>query len=294
MTGRPGAVPVVQREAWFVPREEAGQRWPLRVTPGAFTAAGLPVPKDPRQWNSYQLTQRRGYKWSPAIDEHVRRRGAELLGGDALLCVDCDTALAVDGTVWLDGMRRLADLASESGSVLDLSGCVTVRTPGRGSHGPGWHLWFRADPVRPVRLGALERCPLIELKNRCTAPGSPGYVVRSLPDGELSILPSWLADLAGPPRPGVIGRTGRSDRTRERLEGVLSFLLEARPGDGRNGRLYWASCRYAEAVAAGELEPAVAERVLYRAAEENGHAAKHGAAQTRATIASGLRQAAVA
>ena len=294
MSGQEGIVPVPLRGARFVPREEAGRRGPERVTPGAFAAAGLPVPPDPRQWNSYQLSQRKGWPWSPAIDAHVWRRGAELLGGSDLLCVDCDTALAVDGTVWLDGFRRLADFASESGSVLDLSGCVAVRTPGHDSHGQGWHLWWRADPDCPVRLGALARCPLIEIKARCTAPGSPGYVVRSVPDGELDTFPGWLADLAGPPRPAVIGRNGRSGHTRDRLEAVVAFLLEAGPGDGRNGRLFWASCRCAEMIAGGELEPAVAERALFAAAEGNGHVVKHGAAATRATIASGLRQAAVA
>lgn len=294
MSTADGTVPPQLRVCRFVPREEAGKRHPLRVTPGAFSAAGLPVPSDPRQWNAYQLSGRRGYEWSPAIDQHVRRRGAELLGGDSLLCVDCDTALAVDGTVWMDGLRRLADLAGETGNLLDLSGCVSVRTPGHGTHAAGWHLWWRADPDRPVRLGALDRCPLVEVKSRCTCPGSPGYEIRGVPDGELDVIPRWLAELAGPPRPAVIGRHGRTDRSRERLEGVLSFLLEAGAGDGRNGRLFWASCRYAEAVAAGEIDMAVAERALYRAAESNGHVSKHGAAQTRSTIASGLRQAALA
>ncbi len=294
MTGRAGTVPAVLRAGRFVPREQAGRREPQRVTPKAFEAAGLPIPASPGQWNAYQLSGRKGYAWTPALDEHCRRAGLELLGGDALLCADCDTALAVDGSVWLDGFRRLADFAADAGTVLDLSGCVSVRTPGHGTHGAGWHLWWLADPQRPVRLGALDRCPLVEVKARCTAPGSPGYVVRSVPDGELAMLPAWLADLAGPPRPAVITRHGRSDRARERLEGVLAFLLEARPGDGRNGRLYWASCRYAELIAAGDIDAAAAERVLYRAAEEIGHVSKHGQAQTRATIASGLRQAAVA
>lgn len=258
------------------------------MTAGAFRKAGLDVPENPAHLNAYRLSGCRGFPWSPSIDAHIGRRGGELLGSDQFACVDIDVAKAVDGSTWLDGFRRACDLAAESGSVLDLSGCITVRTPGHGSHGPGWHLWFRADPARQVRLGALDRCPLIEVKNRCSAPGSPGYVVRSLPDGELSILPSWLADLAGPPRPAVIGRTGRSDRTRERLEGVLSFLLEARPGDGRNARLFWASCRCAEMIAAGELDRSVAEQVLYRAAEECGHVSKHGDGPTRATIASGL------
>lgn len=261
------------------------------MTAGAFSAAGLPVPEDPRQRNAYQLTGRRGYPWSPAIDAHVRRRGAELLGGSEFLCVDCDTSLAVDGSVWQDGLRRLADLAAGSGAVLDLSGCVAVRTPGNGTHGAGWHLWFRADPACPVRHGPLARCPLIEIKNRCTAPGSPGYVLRSVPDGPLDTLPEWLSALAGPPRPVISpGRQQARGDAARRLESVLDFLLSSRPGDGRNGRLYWAACRLAELIAEDVLEPAAAEHALMRAAEENGHTGKHGEHQTRATIESGLRR----
>lgn len=288
------AVPPQLRPARLVPREP-GRRSPARVTPGAFAAAGLPLPPDCRQWNAYQLSRRRGFPWTPSHDAHVRRCGAELLGGDDFLCVDCDVALAVDGSVWMDGFRRLADLAAALGQVLDVSGAVTVRTPGHESHGPGWHLWWAADPDCRVRLGPLDRCPLIEIKNRCTAPNSPGYPVRSVPDGELGTLPRWLADLAGPPRVVTVpGHRHGNGNVRERLEGLIAFLLEAGPGDGRNGRLFWCSCRAAEMIAAGELDRAVAERALFRAAEENGHVAKHGAAATRGTIASGLRQAAVA
>ncbi len=295
MTGQEFVIPDVLRAARLVPREKPGRREPLRVTAGAFTAAGLPVPDDARLWNAYRLTERRGYEWSPAIDLHVRRRGAEMLGGDRLLCVDLDQQLAVDGSVWADGLRRVADLAAETGNVLDFAGCVAVRTPGNAPHGPGWHLWFRADPGCPVRLGPLARCPLAELKSRATAPGAPGYVVRSVPDGELATLPRWLAALAGPPRlPAARGGTSRRDHARERLEGVVTFLLEARPGDHRNSRLFWAACRLGELVAAGELDAAAAERVLLRAAAENGLVAKRGESAARATIASGLRQAVAA
>lgn len=294
MNGDQFAVPEVLRSARFVPRQAPGRREPARVTRGAFTARGLPVPEDRRQWNSYQLSRRRGFQWSPPIDAHVQRRGAELIGGDQFVCVDCDTPLAVDGSIWMDGMRRLADLAAESGSVLDLAGCIPVRTPGHDSHAPGWHLWWRA-PDCPVRLGPLSRCPLIEIKNRCTAPASPGYPVRSVPDGELDALPGWLAKLAGAPRAIVTRGRGAGGRSAgERLEGVIEFLLEAGPGDRRNARLYWASCRLAEMVAAGWLDAVAAGQMLFRAAEENGHVAKHGAAATKATITSGMRTAVAA
>jgi hypothetical protein len=291
VSGDDYVVPAVLRAARFVPRQAPGRRQPAQVTPGAFRAAGLPVPENPAQRNVYQLTRRQGLPWSPGIDSHVRRRGAELLGGDRFVCVDCDTALAVDGTVWLDGFRRLADMAAESGDALDLLGCIAARTPGNGTHGQGWHLWFLADAGRPVRFGPLSRCPLIEVRPRATAPGSPGYVIRSAPDGEPDVLPRWLAELAGPPRAVTAGPgsgSGRGHRW-ERLEGILHALTDAGPGDHRNSLLYWSACRCGEMVAPGVLDAATAERVLYRAAEENGHVAKHGPAATTATIQSGLR-----
>src|SRR5690349_9257316 len=66
-------------------------------TPGAFRAAGLPVPGHPAQRNVYQLTGRQGLPWSPGIDAHIRRRGGELLGHGRLILVDIDIPAAVDG-----------------------------------------------------------------------------------------------------------------------------------------------------------------------------------------------------
>ena len=294
MTGPEYVVPSVLRPARFVPRQAPGRREPARVTAGAFREAGLAVPENPAQINAYQLSERRGFPWSPPIEAHISRRGGELIGGDQFVVVDCDTALAVDGTIWLDGFRRLADLAAERGNMLDLARVVAVRTPGNGSHGQGWHLWYRADAGCRVRFGPLARCPLIEIKSRATAPGSPGYQVRSVPDGELAILPAWLAELA-PPRPASVARArpGAAPAWR-RLEGLVDFLRDLYEGDHRNRWLYWAACRCAEMIVAGDLETAAAERLLLRAAEDNGHVAKHGVPATLATIRSGLRTAVAA
>jgi hypothetical protein len=294
VTGREPVIPAVLRPARFVPRQAPGRREPARVTAGAFRAAGLPVPETAGQMNVYQLTRRQGLPWSAPIDAHVQRRGGELLGGGRFVCVDCDTSLAVDGTVWLDGFRRLADLATESGTLVDIAGCIAVRTPGNGTHGAGWHLWYTA-PAQPVRYGPLSRCPLVEIRPRATSPGSPGYVVRSVPEGDPDVLPGWLADLAGPPRnPVATAGHGKHGRVLERLEGILSALTDAGPGDHRNGLLYWSACRCAEMITPGVLDVGAAERMLYRAAEDNGHVAKHGPAATTATIRSGLRAAAAA
>jgi hypothetical protein len=167
-----------------------------------------------------------------------------------------------------------------------------VRTPGDPGrqHAPGWHLWCRADPECPVRTGPLDRCRAVEIKNRATAPGSPGYVVRHAP-AELPVIPAWIASLAGPPRVPAAGkhRHGSGAPVWRRLEGIVDRLLEAGPGDHRNDLLYWASCRATEMIADGDLDAVTAERLLFSAAEENGHVAKHGAAATSATIRSGLR-----
>ena len=139
-------------------------------------------------------------------------------------------------------MRRLADFAAEAGEVLDLSGCVVVRTPGNGSHGEGWHVWFRVNPDFAVRFGALDRCPLVEIKPRATCPGSPGYTIKSAPDGELAVLPGWICALA-PPRPpsAVTTRSGSGAPAWRRLEGIVDFLLGLHEGDQRNHWLFWAS-----------------------------------------------------
>ena len=194
----------------FVPWQAPGRREPARVTAGAFTAAGLPVPEHPAQRNIYQLTRRQGLAWSPSLDAHIRRRGGELLGDGQLILVNIDSPAAADGGPLVNALRWLADRAVEAGGLLDLSATVAVRTPGHPASGhlAGWHLWYRADPARPVHLGPLPRCHAIELRTRGTCPGSPGYPIRAHP-GELPVLPHWIAALARPPpAPATPASTG--------------------------------------------------------------------------------------
>lgn len=279
------AVPPVLRGARFVPRQAPGRREPLRVTASAFRARGLEVPEDRARWNVYQLTERQGFQWSPQVDYHVRRRGAELFGG-GYLCIDLDQHLAVDGSVWLDGLRWLADAGTGVGELLDITMFVAVRTPGnpdRG-HAPGWHLWGRADPDCPVRTGPLRRCSAVEIKSRCTAPGSPGYEVRHAP-GELPLIPRWIAELAGRPRPvtAIHGGSGQPGIwNRRRLEAAITRLLEAGRGH-RNHRLYLA------ALTAGEIGAGyeAAVTVLTNAAARVRLVADDGEARCLATIRSG-------
>lgn len=168
-------VPSVLRTARFVPRQSPGRREPARVTAGAFRAMGLPVPEQPAQCNVYQLTQRQGLPWSRAIDAHIARRGGELLPDGAMVLVDIDTPMAVDGTPLVNALHWLADRAVEAGKILDLSATVTVRTPGHtgSGHLPGWHLWYRADVDYPARTGPLARCRAVELRSRARVPAHP-------------------------------------------------------------------------------------------------------------------------
>jgi hypothetical protein len=281
----------------FVPWQAPGRREPARVSTGAFKAAGLPVPDHPGQRNIYQLTRRQGLPWSPGLDAQIRRRGGELLGHGQLILVDIDVTAAADGSPLVSAVRWLAGRAVAAGGLLDLSATVSVRTPGHpaSGHRPGWHLWYRADPARPVHLGPLGRCHAIELRTRGTCPGSPGYLVRSHPD-ELPALPPWLADLAGPPPPTPATATspGRHGaHTQARLAGILERLHAARRGE-RNQLLYWASLRTGELITDGDLDPCTAIQALTSAATQIGLTGEDGPRAVAATIRSGFHRAGAA
>lgn len=278
----PLTVPEVLREAGFVPRKKGTKR-PAPVPESWFADVGLPVPDDPGQCNACQLTGREGFAWSPELDARVATHGAELRGHGALVLVDCDAERLVDGSPGIDGMRRLADLVTEGGGILDLSGAVRVRTPGNGDHGPGVHLWWRADPGYPVQYGTLNRCKLVEFLHRGTAPGSPGYPVQYVPR-KLAVIPRRVAKLAGPPREqqAPAGSSGGGS-VYNRLAGIIDRLLQADHGE-RNRLLYWSAARLGEMVASGRLDAGKARRVLSDAAAEIGLRP----AEARDTIASGL------
>jgi len=285
-------VPAVLRGAMFVPGQAPGRREPARVTPGAFRAAGLPVPGHRAQRNVYQLTRRQGLPWTPALDGHIRLRGGELLGRGELVLVDIDTPAAAAGTPAVSALRWLADRAVEAGGLLDLSATLSVRTPGHpdSGHLPGWHLWYRADPARPVRMGPLGRCHAVELRARGTCPGSPGYVVWAEP-GHLPVLPRWIAGLAGPP-PALVASTGTGHggaAAAARLHGIIGRLLAAQRGE-RNRLLFWASLRAGELVADGDLDAGAAGQMLTDAATQIGLVREDGLRAVAATIRSGFER----
>jgi hypothetical protein len=289
-------VPAVLRGAMFVPWQAPGRREPARVSAGAFRAAGLPVPGHPAQRNVYQLTGRQGLAWAPGLDARIRRRGGELLGHGHLILVDIDVPAAVDGSPLVDAVRWLADRAVAAGELLDLSATVSVRTPGHPASGhlPGWHLWYRADPARPVHLGPLARCHAIELRSRGTCPGSPGYLIHSHPD-ELLALPPWLAGLAGPPpASATTTNTGHGGAyAQARLAGILGRLRTARRGE-RNRLLFWASLHTGELVTDGDIDARTAIQALTSAAAHIGLASEDGPRAVAATIRSGFHRAGAA
>ena len=288
-------VPAALRQYRFVPRQAPGRREPARVTPGAFKAAGMPVPENPAQRNAYQLSGRQGIPWSSSIDRHIGRRGGELLGHGALILVDIDVPAAVDGSPMADSLRWLADRATEAGEFLDLTAALAVKTPGHpgARHLPGWHLWYRADAGRPARMGPLSRFRHIELRGRGTCPGSPGYEIRHAPS-VLPLLPRWLAAIAGPPPVPVTIRPGDGGASpANRLHGIIERLLEAGEGE-RNHLLYWAAGCMGELVAGGSLGQPAAEKILLDGAAEIGLLAEDGEGAVMATITSGLRRAVTA
>lgn len=187
-----------------------------------------------------------------------------------------------------DGADVLAALAELNGASWPAT--YAVRTPSGGTH-----LYFRALVGREIRNSAGKVGPMIDVR------GCGGYVVGggSMVGGrayeitdhaEPVPLPRWLAELAAPRHLGHPPESRPTPgRVYGRLRAVVETVLTSEPGT-RNGRLYWAACRAAEMVAAGQVDKGTAERVLVDAALEAG--LRGGEAEARRTIASGMRSTA--
>lgn len=113
-------------------------------------------------------------------------------------------------------------------------------------------------------------------------------------DLPVAAAPGWLlAPLQRPPTgqvPGSCLQRWRSGALLVRAAGVLAFLLAAPEGQ-RNGRLFWASCRFGDMVAQGLLTELEAVEVLRDAGRGLGltDAEMLGAQGNAGTIWSGLR-----
>jgi hypothetical protein len=167
----------------------------------------------------------------------------------------------------------------------------------------GKHLIYKYPPQGIGNLsGSKGRLAGIDiLSDGAVWPPSPGYTV--IDDRPMAECPERLRELVaiakteeGASSPLPHGREAQASgggvqRTRHvgmRTQNILAVVMNAGPGDGRNGKLYWASRRFGELIAEGLVPRECAEIMLLSVARYNGHVAKRGLYQTKATIASGL------
>ncbi len=250
-----------------------------------------------------------GWEWracaDPGLVARYWRPGSNIgiaCGPSRLVVVDLDNAShggQLPGS-WQaepgikDGADVLAVLAGRAG-ITAWPGTYTVRTPSG-----GLHLYFAAIPGREIRNSAGRAGPMVDIRGAGGYVVGPGSVIGGrayevTDNQDPQPFPAWIAGLLVPPpesRPVRQIMPGGRDLCGGygRMRGILDRLAGARPGDGRNALLHWSACRFAEMVAAGEIDAVTAESALYLAAEDNGHVAKHGERATRATIASGMRR----
>lgn len=171
------------------------------------------------------------------------------------------------------------------------------RTVAAATGGGGYHLVY-AHPGFKIRSGAGKYAPGIDSK----ADGGYIVVAPSIHPGTRQPY-RWLTPFTGTPAP--LPQHWR-ERLREppspppapqgpqgtlygRLHGLAGHVLAGPAGD-RNGRLYWAACRAAEMVSAGEIDRETAEGVLIDAALQSG--LRGGEPEARRTVASAMRQTA--
>ena len=121
------------------------------------------------------------------------------------------------------------------------------------------------------------------------APPSPGYSV--IMDWPVAEMPVWLIKAnERPPEPApmpLVRRQAPRDATTagvKRLLSLIEFVATAPEGE-RNGRLFWAACRAADAVANDEMPANEAAAALEQAA----YAAGLRGPEVRWTIMSGFR-----
>lgn len=170
------------------------------------------------------------------------------------------------------------------------------RTVAAATGGGGYHLVY-AHPGFKVRSGANKYTDGIDSKadgGYIVTPPSVHPVTRQpyrwlTPfTGELAPLPQhWAEELRERPLPPA--PTVARGSLYGRMHGLVQHVLGGAEGD-RNGRLYWAACRAAEMVSAGEVDRSTAERVLIEAALESG--LRGGEAEARRTVLSAMRQTA--
>ena len=266
---------------------------------GWFVFPTRPDGKEPRAGLSWP----RAAAGDPARLAGARWRPGENYGVAAkpsgLVIVDLDEPKP--GYEFPPGWRELAGLG-DGGDVLavlaERAGVTAwpctfeVATPSGGRH-----LYFAAPAGRPI--GNKPLGPLIDVRGGGRGDGGyvlgPGSVLNGreydVIDGQdPAPLPGWIADLLDPPRPQGAREPAQpaarpGDQVATRLDGLISAVLGAQPGE-RNNVLHWAACRAAEMIALGQLGEDQVFDSLGKAAAYAGL----DDGEARRTIASALRQ----
>ena len=227
-------------------------------------------------------------------------------GPSRLVVVDLDTHSPLPDDWGLpgvhDGRDVLALLAEWAGQPWPVTYTVTTPTG-------GLHLYYTAPDGQGIRNSAGKIGPLIDVRggggyvlaagsvlDERAYPGNPGcrelitdgrgYEIAD--DCDPEPLPVWLAALASDAEPAAQSRTSGRVRAASgaRFQGLIATVRAGRAGD-RNNPLYWASCRAAEMIAAGELDRETAEESLVGASIEAG--LRGGEREARRTFASAMR-----
>jgi len=227
-------------------------------------------------------------------------------GPSRLAVVDLDTHSPLPDDWRLpgvhDGRDVLALLAEWAGQPWPVTYTVTTPTC-------GLHLYYTAPDGQGIRNSAGKIGPLIDVRggggyvlaagsvlDERAYPGNPGcrelvtdgrgYEIAD--DSDPEPLPEWLAaltsDAEAPAQSHTSGRVRVASGAR--FQGLIATVRAGRAGD-RNNPLYWASCRAAEMIAAGELDRKTAEESLVAASIEAG--LRGGEREARRTFASAVR-----
>lgn len=204
--------------------------------------------------------------------------------GCGVLVLDLDIGHADNA----DGAVSLAALEATYGQLPDGPRSATPKG--------GQHRYFATPPGRMIRSRAAI-APGLDIRAEAglaMCPPSPGrrWITPLCPWTDLPQAPSWLVDLADPPRPPPPAYRPQAIRTegyaRAVFEGELNALARAPRGE-RNAILFKAAARLGELAAGGALPVQAVAAGLISAAEACGLTRDDGEAAVRATIASGLR-----
>lgn len=250
----------------------------------ADQAVALGLPVFPCNGHKNPLTKNGFYdavRDPAAIRRMFANRAAALIGvstgpASGFVAVDVDTKEGKRGAEWL-GRHAAAIPATK-----------THRTVSG-----GLHLLFRQPESVEISNSQSGIAPGVDVRGRggyVIVPPSPGYGV--LVDAPLAEMPAWLVEACRkkPPAPPSLRPRHAPPDPRDggarRLLSLVEFVAAAPEGE-RNGRLFWAAYRAAEAVLAGEMPARAAAAALEQAA----YAAGLRGPEVRRTILSAFRSA---